>query len=187
MILVTSIASGERELMSNVTALTLYKGEMTTGRRSVPIPQASCIGGTAKCPEWGLPNTLKCVNRGSNGSNIHWECIAEMHPRLKFGETTVACEGYNNRNDCYVLSGSCGVEYTLNWTNVESESDKSSVWTLLTIILIISLLHIYTDNRSYGSSEYLTGAAIGYSLLRLSRSYRGYFVESRGFGGTRYR
>ena len=173
--------------MSNVTALTLYKGNMTTGHRTKPIPQASCIGGTAKCPEWGLPNNLQCIKKGSDGSNTQWECIAEIHPRLKFGETTVACEGYTYRNDNYVLSGSCGVEYTLNWTDVDREKNKSSIWIILNVILIISILHIYLDSHSYGSSNYLTGVAIGYSLLRLSRSYRGYSGVSRGFGGTRYR
>ena len=28
--------------------LTLYQGKMTTGRRSSPVPQLNCVGGSAK-------------------------------------------------------------------------------------------------------------------------------------------
>ena len=185
-----SVVNGERLLLSNVTALTLYKGNMTTGRRSVPIPQVSCVGGSANCPNWGLPNTLQCINKGSDGVDSQWECIAEVHPRLKFGETTVACEGYDYPTDDYVLSGSCGVEYTLNWTDVKSDEKSSSVGLLLGFILLISLSHICAG-PSNRSSNYLSGVATGYAVSRLSRSHRGYgglgTTVSRGFGRTRRR
>ena len=34
----------------------------------------------------------------------------------RFGEVEVSCEGYNNRDDPYVLKGSCGLRYTLDYT-----------------------------------------------------------------------
>jgi hypothetical protein len=42
-----------------------------------------------------------------------WECKADLNNDIRFGETTVVCEGYDYPDDPFVLVGSCGVEYTL--------------------------------------------------------------------------
>jgi len=39
----------DKVLLEKVRALTLYKGEYTTGRRTRPIKQISCAGGDASC------------------------------------------------------------------------------------------------------------------------------------------
>ena len=63
---------------------------MTTGRRSSPIPQLSCVGGDA-CGAF-TPATVQCQNRGFDGSDVQWECKADMDTDFRFGATTVACE-----------------------------------------------------------------------------------------------
>jgi len=40
-----------------------------------------------------------------------------MDSNLKFGNIEVSCEGYDHPDDPYVLRGSCGLEYTLEYTN----------------------------------------------------------------------
>jgi hypothetical protein len=40
-------AQNERVLLQSISSITLYRGEYTTGRRSAPLPQLECIGGTA--------------------------------------------------------------------------------------------------------------------------------------------
>ena len=38
-----------------------------------------------------------------------WECKADMPGEYRFGQVTVACEGYSYPDDAYILKGSCGV------------------------------------------------------------------------------
>ena len=89
---------------------------MTTGRRSSPVPQLSCVGGTAGCSGAVQPRTVQCVNRGSDGKDVQWECKADMDAAYRFGRIQVSCEGYEYPDDPYVLKGSCGVSIV----NIES-------------------------------------------------------------------
>lgn len=57
---------------------------MTTGRRSSPIPQLSCVGGTAQGRF--APKTVQCYNKGFNGLDVQWECKADMPIDYQFGE-----------------------------------------------------------------------------------------------------
>ncbi|CAG8522862.1 12190_t:CDS:2 [Funneliformis mosseae] len=74
---------GDRVLLENVRALTLHKGKYTTGRRTKPIKQITCVGGDAGCSY--EPDVIQCRNVGSDGSR------------------------------------SCGLEYTLYFTNIRNE------------------------------------------------------------------
>ena len=38
-------------LLRDVQVLTLRQGQMTTGRRSSPVPQLNCVGGSAQGPD----------------------------------------------------------------------------------------------------------------------------------------
>jgi len=81
---------------------------MTSGRRSSPVPQLKCTGGTAGC--WSfIPKVVQCTNRGSDGTDVHWECKTDMDNAYRFGPISVSCEGYNYADDPYILKGSCGV------------------------------------------------------------------------------
>eukprot|EP00043_Microstomoeca_roanoka_P026893 m.12834 g.12834 ORF g.12834 m.12834 type:complete len:326 (-) comp7061_c0_seq1:1104-2081(-) len=111
----------KRVRLQDVQVLTFVAGEMTTARRSSPVPQMSCVGGSARCHSDLLPSTMQCRNVGSDGVDVQWKCDAEVDNSVKLGRTTVSCEGYEYPDDPFILAGSCGVEYTL-----ESTGDYSS-------------------------------------------------------------
>jgi len=115
--------NSESILLENVKALTFSKGQMTTGRRSSPISQLQCVGGSATSYYDQYPSTVQCVNVGSDGfGNIQWKCEADLDSSVRFGQTTVSCEGFNHPDDPYILKGSCGLEYTLNLTEQGRQS-----------------------------------------------------------------
>jgi hypothetical protein len=101
--------------LEDIRALTLHHGSYTAGRRSSPVPQLKCIGGTAGCSAF-VPKVVQCYNRGSDGTDIQWECKTDMDNAYRFGEIAVTCEGYDYPGDPYVLKGSCGLEYRLDLT-----------------------------------------------------------------------
>ncbi|RUS89265.1 hypothetical protein EGW08_003008 [Elysia chlorotica] len=114
----------DKMLLSDVKALTLRQGQMTNARRSPPVPQLKCVGGAAQYKF--TPKVVQCINMGSDGHDIQWECKTDMDNAYRFGNVEVTCEGYDYPNDPYVLKGSCGLEYTLEFTEegVQRERQK---------------------------------------------------------------
>jgi len=110
------MASGQmfkKVKLKDVDVLTLYQGKMTNGRRSSPVPQLSCKGGTAGCGSF-VPEVVQCYNRGSDGLDIQWECKTDMDTKFRFGKISVSCEGYDYPEDPFILAGSCGLDYTID-------------------------------------------------------------------------
>lgn len=99
--------------LSKIEVLTLRQGLMTNGRRSSPVPQLKCVGGTAGCRAF-VPQVVQCYNRGSDGVDVQWECKTDMDNAYRFGQVSVSCEGYSYADDPYVLKGSCGVNPSLS-------------------------------------------------------------------------
>lgn len=112
-------------LLRDIQALTLYKNRYTTARRSSPIPQLKCIGGSAGCQAF-VPEVVQCVNRGWDGVDVQWECKTDMDNMYRFGHIEVSCEGYNHPADAYILKGSCGLEYTLELTGEAKRRGQGS-------------------------------------------------------------
>ncbi|EGD75726.1 hypothetical protein PTSG_07842 [Salpingoeca rosetta] len=106
----------KKALLKDVSVLTLSSDQMTTGRRSRPVPQMTCVDGTANCHRDVLPTVMQCRNVGWDGNDVQWQCTAELDNSVKLGRTDVTCEGYDYPDDPYILAGSCGVEYTLDST-----------------------------------------------------------------------
>ncbi|XP_068204259.1 store-operated calcium entry-associated regulatory factor-like [Palaemon carinicauda] len=103
-------------LLKDIEVLTLYTGKMTAGGRSSPVPQLECVsGGTAPCNAF-QPRVVQCYNRGYDGTDVQWECKSDMDNAYRFGEIEVSCEGYSHKDDPYVLRGSCGLRYSLDYT-----------------------------------------------------------------------
>ncbi|CAN9510683.1 unnamed protein product [Ophioblennius macclurei] len=113
-------------LLRDIQALTLYKNRYTTARRSSPIPQLKCVGGSAGCHAY-VPEVVQCVNKGWDGVDVQWECRTDMDNAYRFGQLEVSCEGYNSPTDAYVLKGSCGLEYTLELT-AEGKRTSQGGW-----------------------------------------------------------
>mgnify|MGYP001130931455 CR=1 FL=1 len=110
-------------LLRDVSALTFHAGARTTGRRTSPVPQLSCVGGGACKPQYE-PSTVQCTNVGYDGDSIQWRCEAELDRAVKFGDVTVGCEGYHDSNDERVLRGSCGLEYELLYTGEKQSGSR---------------------------------------------------------------
>jgi len=148
----------DQVLLRDVQVLTLRQGHMTAGRRSSPVPQLKCVGGTAGCTAF-VPQIVQCYNRGSDGTDIQWECKTDMDNAYRFGRTDVTCEGYNYPEDPYILRGSCGVEYTIDLTKEaydhhrqqqhsyerqtskrDGQGDPDSLWSSIVILIIIGFI-----------------------------------------------
>lgn len=177
-------------LLENIKSLTFVRRKMTAGRRSAPMNQLNCIGGNA-CGRYELqPSTVQCTNVGSDGFDVNWKCEADLDSSVRFGETIVSCEGYNNPNDPYVLRGSCGLEYSLEFTNQESHHrDYSNYntstqhnginWGNVIMMVIIGIIiygiwNQYSANRGYTNTD--TGNPPPYP--------GGSFGPSGGYGGN---
>ncbi|KAM5193544.1 store-operated calcium entry-associated regulatory factor [Mantella aurantiaca] len=105
----------DRVLLREIQAITLYVDRYTNARRSSPIPQVKCVGGSAGCSAM-TPQAVQCHNRGWDGIDVQWECKVDMDNAYQFGKVEVSCEGFDYPDDPYVLRGSCGLEYTLELT-----------------------------------------------------------------------
>lgn len=105
----------DRMLLSEVSTLTLHHGKMTNARRSHPVPQLKCVGGTAGCNAF-VPQVVQCYNKGGDGYDVQWECKTDMDNAYRFGKVEVTCEGFDHPDDPYILRGSCGLEYTIDLT-----------------------------------------------------------------------
>lgn len=108
--------SADSVLLKDIEVLTLYSGKMTKGGRSSPVPQLECVkGGTAPCDAF-RPRVVQCYNRGWDGVDVQWECKTDMDNAYRFGDIEVTCEGYSHRDDPFVLKGSCGLRYSIDYT-----------------------------------------------------------------------
>lgn len=97
-------------LLTEIQALTLRRGALTTARRGAPVPQLTCRGPHCAAHE---PDVVQCTNQGTDGVTVQWACKADMPGSLRFSNMEVSCEGYARPGDAYVLAGSCGLTYEL--------------------------------------------------------------------------
>jgi len=135
--------SGKRVLLENVQVLTLHSGEWTTGRRSSAVPQLKCVGGSARQYANRI-DAVQCTNSGSDGYDVQWKCETQMDSTVKFGKISVSCEGYDYPDDPYILAGSCGLEYTLEYTSGS-----------------------HSNSYSHGYNSYDTGSTSGFGRIIL--------------------
>ena len=177
-----AMAEHTKVKLSEVQTLILRDGEMTTGRRSSPVPQLSCHGEYCSV----RPSEVVCRNIGSSGKDPSWKCEADME-QLKFGyDLDIQCEGYSYPDDPYVLEGSCGLSYSLKTKNsprtppisnpphTDNSDPEDNIVGLICILLILCLIFNACSgpsssySSSYRSSSYdsspgfWTGAATGY-------------------------
>jgi hypothetical protein len=115
--------SQQKISLRDVTALTFHQGRVTAARRTTPMPQLSQVGGVREY----TPQTIQCTNSGFDGQSIQWKCVAAGIPKkYKLGHVEVVCEGYDHPGDQYILVGSCGLEYTLEYTGSAHNNRRHS-------------------------------------------------------------
>lgn len=173
-IIVSVSARQDHVRLTDVKTLTLYSDKWTTSRRSSPVKQLACIG--SHCNRAQI-DTVQCYNRGFDGSDVQWECKAELPSNYKFGRLEVSCEGYNYPEDDNVLVGSCGLEYTINevsktsnsyfpssFPSSYSDAKEGSGSTFLTIVFIGAAIAMYFYFRQKPANEQRNNAAGGSSF-----------------------
>ena len=185
--------NNDRVELKNVKALTLKKNAMTTGRRGAPVPQLQCSGHLCNY----APDTIQCVNVGSDGIDAQWECKANLPKTIELAVNSVSCEGYEHPNDPYILKGSCGLIYTLKGSAPRKEyggdgeyaNDGSSIGFVAGAFILLLILCSCNNGRGYsGGTPYATpvppaaGYAGGYGP-GYHGGYGGY--RSPGYFGTR--
>ncbi|KAK6601501.1 hypothetical protein H4I96_06842 [Botrytis cinerea] len=114
-------------LLSKVKSLTLRDNAQTSHRRVSAVPQLSCSG--PGCRHYKV-DVMRCTNQGSDYSSedIQWSCTANLPEEFKLGSTDVICEGYDSKDDEYVLKGSCAVEYRLLLTEEGEAKYGKNFW-----------------------------------------------------------
>lgn len=88
--------------------------------------QLKCVGSRDLCSERYKPTTVQCHNTGSDGVDVQWRCEAELDSDVAFDNVQVSCEGYYAPEDEYILKGSCGLEYSLKYTNAYKDKQRSA-------------------------------------------------------------
>ena len=76
-----------RTKLADISALTLYQGELTSSRRGQPIPQLVCKGKPCKL---FTPDVVRCVNLGGEGTDVDWK--VRIQPVRDFAVLMVSCE-----------------------------------------------------------------------------------------------
>ena len=72
------------------------------------------------------PKVVTCVNVNSDDHFVTWKCNSKhLSTKVFFGDVIISCEGYSYRDDDYVLVGSCGLEYQLNWVTADMAQGNS--------------------------------------------------------------
>ena len=127
LLLIGCVCATDSILLRDVESLVFNKYVYARGRRSFPIPQLSCVGGSAfsQCNKVDL---VLCQNVGFDGRDVVWKCETNIGVNLKLGQLFVSCEGYQNPDDPYVLVGSCALEFNLEYTekyyNEQRENER---------------------------------------------------------------
>jgi len=170
----TANAFEDKVLLKDVDSLVLSSGKKTTGRRSL-VQQLQC---KKNCSGRRLPDSVLCKNVGTDDRDVVWKCQGELNEGTKFVSLNVICEGYDHKYDPYILSGSCGLEYSLSRSPnaVEDDGYKGGFGALIIMAAIIFLV---------GNSDVFWGILIGVTgatVLNSNRSSRSTSWSSDGYG-----
>ena len=177
----TANAFEDKVLLKDVDSLVLSSGKRTTGRRS-SIQQLQC---KKNCSGRRLPDSVLCKNVGTDDRDVVWKCQGELNEGTKFVSLNVICEGYDHKYDPYILSGSCGLEYSLSSSPKDDDGSKGGFGAIIIMASIIFLV---------GNSDVFWGVLIGVTgatVMNSNRSSRstswsssdGYDIVS-GFAST---
>lgn len=79
-------------LLQHVQVLTLYKGRYTTARRSSPVPQLQCVGGSAGCHAF-VPEVVQCQNKGWDGMDVQVRFLSAFRRGILLNETNTRNRG----------------------------------------------------------------------------------------------
>jgi hypothetical protein len=157
-------------LLSKVNSRTVRAGQKTASRRVSPVPQLQCVGRRDVCELYQV-DVMRCTNEGSDydAENIQWACKASLPDEFKLGSTDVSCEGYESREDPYVLKGSCGVESKLllteqgeakygkqndySWQKGTNSSERYAGYLFMAVFLVVLSIILRSLYRAWQSDD----------------------------------
>ncbi|TMS32388.1 hypothetical protein L596_000234 [Steinernema carpocapsae] len=161
-LLTTAVCEHKKVLLTDVRALTLHKGQYTTTRRGSPVEQVKCVGGAAK--NAFTLRLVQCYNRGTDGLEVQWQCTADMPTKYVFGQLSVSCEGYNYPEDPYVLAGSCGLEYKLEYNpeykGMKAAEDSNPLFYVFLFVIVLFAMYVFIRGPAsdgFGADGYRGG------------------------------
>ena len=132
----------KRIRLTDVEVLTFQQGRKTSGRRSKPIQQMRCIGGGA-CRSKYEPETVQCRNMGADGSDVQWQCKGSHSGLVRLGKAEVLCEGYDYPEDPYIFKGSCGIEYSLHFTDGRASTPPETGLSWVIPLAMVALFLLF--------------------------------------------
>lgn len=103
---------GRRVLLQDVDTLVFRDNEHAHRVRSPTVRALSCVGGGSRMD--ALPGNVTCRNTGWDGTDVTWQCSAELPTGVTLRNADVICEGYSSPEDPYIRAGSCSLDYTLD-------------------------------------------------------------------------
>lgn len=126
--LIFSVTAYDKVLLRDVKSIVLNKGQYTQARRTSPISQLTCMGGSARSRSHEV-GQVQCTNMGFDGNDYTWKCQSDLSSDLKLGKVIVSCEGYSHPSDSYITAGSCGLKYELEYTGRSSPNGHTTTRT----------------------------------------------------------
>lgn len=102
---------GHPVLLRNVDTLVFRDTDLAVRRRSPSVSALLCTHYPRSMD--ALPSTVTCRNTGWDGTDVTWQCSAELPVGVSLGNADVICEGYLHPNDPYITAGSCSLQYSL--------------------------------------------------------------------------
>ncbi|KAK0394066.1 hypothetical protein QR680_000553 [Steinernema hermaphroditum] len=106
----------------------------------IPVRKSSVSDVADACDRFP-PRSVQCYKRGSDGIDVQWECKADIPKKYRFGQISVLCDGFDHPGDPYVLHGSCGLEYNLEYNDDYKSSDFSDS-VLFCIVLMLFAFYV---------------------------------------------
>jgi hypothetical protein len=107
-----------------ISELVFDSSQMTTRRRSAPIPQVSC----PTC--MGVrPGRIRCFRDFSTGHHLQWKCNSEDLAQAVY-QPIITCEGCSHEDSHFVYEDSCSLSFVIH--------PRDSFWGgLLTAVLVL--------------------------------------------------
>ncbi|CAL8132369.1 unnamed protein product [Orchesella dallaii] len=105
-----------------------------------------------------------------------------MNHHFKFGNISVNCEGYDYPTDPYILKGSCGLSYTLDWAG-QSEWSTGTKLFLFGFVALVIIFIVFAIACGDPKSNRVSRPG-DRSVLTSSRSGSTGSRSTSGFGGT---
>ena len=170
----TIVIAHSKVQLGNVNVLTLRKDQYTTGRRGPSVLQLNCIGGSARSESHKV-DTVQCTNTGFDGKDYNWKCQSELPSNLKLGKTTVSCEGYDYPDDPFVLIGSCGLEYNLDYATPVNQNVHHKQHQ--TVYQTTTYDHSYTHPLSFRYTSSVANFIVGFMSLMVCLALFSWFCS----------